>query len=74
MRDDSDLQKLMQEVIEQAKVMPLVCSGCGRDALHKMCPAWGTPVYCNPSHPLWGKATDVELQDLKEANGCKVVK
>jgi hypothetical protein len=31
-----------------------VCAGCGLPELHKMCPAWGTDAYMNPSHPNWG--------------------
>jgi hypothetical protein len=34
--------------------VPSRCPGCGLMGLHKMCPAWGTPVYMNPEHPAWG--------------------
>lgn len=30
------------------------CRGCGLPITHKMCVAWGTPVYCDPDHPDWG--------------------
>ena len=43
-----------------------VCNGCGRNELHKMCPAWGTPIYCDPEHPEWGKATNERLAELRE--------
>lgn len=42
----------------QRDVIPLketVCAGCGQNELHKMCPAHGTDVYMNPTHPDWGK-------------------
>ena len=43
-----------------------VCNGCGRKDTHKFCPAYGTPIYCNPSHPEWGKASDERLAELQE--------
>jgi hypothetical protein len=30
------------------------CAGCGLPELHKMCPAHGTPIYMDSSHPAWG--------------------
>lgn len=41
------------------------CFGCGREVTHKKCPAHGTPIYCNPSHPEWGSASDKRLADLR---------
>ncbi len=33
-----------------------VCPGCGRNEVHKLCPAWGTPYYMTGQFPQ-------ELQD-----------
>ena len=40
------------------------CPGCGRDELHKMCPAWGTEYYM--SGKLFTKEIEKELKAEKE--------
>jgi hypothetical protein len=42
-----------------------VCKGCGRKEIHKLCPAYGTPIYMHPEHPEWGNATDERLTELR---------
>lgn len=41
------------------------CFGCGRQEIHKKCPAHGTLIYCNPEHPEWGKASDERFAELR---------
>lgn len=31
--------------VKQEGIDMSICPGCGRPELHKMCPAWGTPLY-----------------------------
>ena len=46
-----------------------VCSGCGRAELHKMCPAWGTPIYGSGilfTKELQEKYADVRKEALEK--------
>jgi hypothetical protein len=40
----------------------MICPGCGRDELHKLCPAYGTPYYM--SGTVFTK--DMEMQWLEK--------
>jgi hypothetical protein len=42
-----------------------VCGGCQRPELHKLCPAWGTPMYC--SGELFTKEMEVKYADERAA-------
>lgn len=48
---------------EYDRIFRPVCPGCGQPGPHKMCPAHGTDVYMNPSHPDWGKPVDKPKPD-----------
>jgi hypothetical protein len=42
----------------------IVCPGCGRHELHKMCPAWGTPFYM--SGELFTPELEEEWRERRE--------
>ena len=39
------------------------CAGCGRNVIHKFCPAYGTPFYC--SGVEFSKETEGVIKELK---------
>ncbi len=50
---------------QKALADPAVCRGCGRPELHKMCPAWGTPMYM--SGQLFTAEMEVQYAEQRKA-------
>ncbi len=50
------------------------CPGCGRNAIHKMCPAWGTPIYMTGQlftaemEVQYAEQRQAAIKKLKESN------
>ena len=44
--------------------MEILCRGCMRPEIHKMCPAWGTPLYMTGI--LFTKEHEIQYAEMRE--------